>query len=74
MADTIKSALADLPKGKNKKQKNKNRKVGRNFKWDGIIHSMTKYRGEGRRAQNKARRAAQRARRLQRRKDKVNGS
>jgi hypothetical protein len=65
-----KDALALIArKKKGQKQKNKGRKVGRNFRWgigpDGksaIDHSQTKYRSEGRRARNKARRAAQRAR------------
>jgi hypothetical protein len=54
-----------LPRlSKNKKQKNKSRKLGRNFKWDGATHSMTKYRGGGNRERNKARRSEQRKRRL----------
>jgi len=69
------TALALLGnKKKGKKQKNKGRKVGRNFRWgicpDGkaISHSQTKYRSEGRRERNKARRAAQRARTMARKK------
>ena len=57
-------------KGKGAKQKNKGRKIGRNFRWDGTLHTMTKYRAEGRRSINKARRAAQRARWLQHRKER----
>ena len=47
----------------------KNRKHGRNFRWEGTTHSLTKYRMSGNREKNKARRAAQRSRKLQRLKD-----
>lgn len=53
-----------------KKQKNKSRKLGRNFRWgigpDGkaITHSITRYRAGGNRERNKARKAAARARRF----------
>lgn len=58
---------------KKKNRKNNSRKARRNYRWDGADHSITKYRGEGRRDKNKARRAAQRSRKLQRLKDKRNG-
>lgn len=38
------TALAALGRKKGKKQKNKGRKVGRNYRWDGVTHSTTKYR------------------------------
>ena len=67
----VQAALDSLQsKKKGKKQKNKNRKIGRNLRWDGIMHTATKYRLDGRRERNKARRAAQRARWLQHRKEK----
>ena len=55
------------------KKGKKNRKHHRNFRWDGVLHSTTKYRGAGRREKNKARRAAQRSRKLQRLKELRNG-
>ena len=59
-----------VSKKKGQKQKNKGRKIGRNFKYYGTIHSQTLYRSRGQREKNKARRAAQRERSLQRLKDK----
>ncbi len=38
-----KTALAMLPKPKRQGGK-KSRKHGRNFRWDGVSHSVTKYR------------------------------
>lgn len=60
-------------KKKGKKQKNKNRKIGRNFKYHGGTYSQTLYRSRGQREKNKDRRAAKRRRHLQRLKDKRNG-
>lgn len=63
-----KAALALLAKPKGKKQKNKSRKLGRNFRWgegpDGkaTTHSITKYRADGRRETNKRRKEAARLR------------
>ncbi len=70
--EDVLASIASRKKGK--KVKNKSRKIGRNLRWDGITHSMTKYRAEGRRERNKARRAAQRARRLNRRKERYAAS
>ena len=58
---------------KKKNRKNNSRKHRRNYRWDGVFHSLTKYRGSDRRTINKARRAAQRSRKLQRLKDTRNG-
>lgn len=41
---SAKDVLASLPKPKGKKQKNKGRKVGRNYRWGGETHTTTKYR------------------------------
>lgn len=70
MATAEEYLASQASRKKGKKQKNKGRKIGRNFRWDGTLHTMTKYRAEGRRSINKARRAAQRARWLSHRKDR----
>jgi hypothetical protein len=67
----VEDVLAQIAsRKKGKKVKNKSRKIGRNLRYGGTIHSMTKYRAEGRRERNKARRAAQRARWLIHRKER----
>lgn len=69
----VEDVLAQIAsRKKGKKVKNKSRKIGRNLRYNGTTHSMTKYRAEGRRERNKARRAAQRARWLQRRQERRN--
>lgn len=51
--------------GKRKKnRKNASRKHRRNYRWEYVDHSQTKYRSRGTRDKNKARRAVQRERRL----------
>ena len=70
MATAEEYLASQASKPKNAKKGKKGRKIGRNFRWDGATHSMTKYRAEGRRGINKARRAAQRARWLQHRKER----
>lgn len=76
----VQDILASLPKPKSRKQKNKGRKVGRNFRWgigpDGkaINHSITKYRASGNRAKNKARRIAKAAKVAGRKHDQSKGA
>lgn len=44
MASAADTLAALKPKKGGKKQKNKGRKVGRNYRWDGTSHGTTKYR------------------------------
>lgn len=51
-------------KKKGQRQKDRGRKVGRNLKYYGVIHTQTLYRSRNQREKNKVRKAAKRLHRL----------